>query len=192
MQPKTWIALTLFVLIAGGAAIYGLKPSGAGSVRDAQQQTASGANNLQSLGQGGSPPAPSRTEAAPQSVQAVRNGVEVVVTLLNATEPQPDGQLAFAITLDNHAIDLSNLKLDGKAVLTPDPGEPTSRGFGWKQEGSGHHASGLLTFRNQDAAGKPLVTRQTRSLTLELRDAVGSGNLVFRFENDGWNVPEQP
>ena len=71
MQPKTWIALTLFVLIAGGAAIYGLRPSGAGSARGAQQQTASGANNLQSLGQGGSPPAPPRTEASPQAVKVV-------------------------------------------------------------------------------------------------------------------------
>ena len=51
--------------------------------------------------------------------------------------------------------------------------------FGWKQEGSGHHASGLLTFKNQNAAGKPIVSRQTRSLTLELRDAIGSGSLVF-------------
>ena len=114
----------------------------------------------------------------------------MVVTFLNAEEPQPEGQLAFSITFDNHAIDLGKLKLDSRAILKPDPGEPVSTGFGWKQEGSGHHASGLLTLKNQNAAGKPIVSRQTRSLTLELRDAIGSGSLVFQFENGGWNVPQ--
>lgn len=134
--------------------------------------------------------APTGTAAAPSSVAAKQDGVEIVATFLNAEGPQPDGQLAFGISFDNHAVNFGDLNLAVKASLTAEPGEPVISGFDWKQEGSGHHASGVLTVKNQGAEGKPIVTRQTPSLTLELRNAVGTGSLIFRFNNGGWNVPD--
>lgn len=139
--------------------------------------------------------APSATapaqEAAPPPAAAgdtatdSQNGMVVKVTFANATAPQPGGDLVFNLAVDNHSVDLTNLDLTDQATLIPDPGNPVTSGFQWQVQGSGHHVTGVLRLPNRDSQGEPIVTAQTRSITLELR-GIGGATRLFRFANQGW------
>ncbi len=130
--------------------------------------------------------------AKPLIAEDGQNNVSIAVEFANTIADQPRGDLVFVFELNNHMIDLSNLGLDTKATLTPEPGQPVTKGFNWKEEASGHHASGTLTLKNVGADGKPVVTAGTTKLTLTLRDVAGAPVRTFTFSNaGGWHVPQQ-
>lgn len=164
MQRKRWL-LGILALLA--VLIAGCSSSAAGSSERA----------------GGGP------AAASAVATSVQNDIELKATFVNATQAVPSGELMFSFALDNHAIDLDGLDLASKATLIPTPGEPVTSGFRWRQEGSGHHATGLLSLDNQDAQGRPLVTAGTQNILLELRDVGKPGAFTLRFENKGWKLP---
>ncbi len=184
MRVRSWVATALVLLVVGvGAGIlYGRQPQPnkpAGAVGGEEPVVV----------QAGGTGSPAGGNTAPASVATSVKGGEIVVTFLNAIEARTDGQLAFAITFDNHAINLGDVSLDKQASLKSEPGEAITTGFTWQQEGTGHHVAGLLTAKNQGSAGKPVVTGNTRSLTLERRNVQGAGPRVFRFDNGGWKIP---
>lgn len=117
-----------------------------------------------------------------------QNGIDIKVTFDASGLTQPGGALRFSFALDNHSVDLSNLDLAAKAVLRPSPGEAVTTGFRWQQAGGGHHVTGILSLPNADASGRRIVTADTKSLTLEIRDLGGAALRSFRFENPGWQI----
>lgn len=132
MNP--WIAGALLVLVVsvGAGLRYGWTPRDGGTpapVAPAASQPSgvapqTGAPDSTAGGNG----APTGTAAAPSSAAVKQDGVEIVATFLNAKGPQPDGQLAFGISFDNHAINFGDLNLAAKASLTAEPGEPVTGG----------------------------------------------------------------
>lgn len=138
-------------------------------------------------------PAPASSISQPSAAAAAvstdsQNGIDVKVTLDPSGLARAGGTLRFSFGLDNHSVDLINLDLAAKAVLRPTPGEAVTTGFRWEQEGAGHHATGVLSLPNMDANGRRIVTAETKSLTLEIRDLGGAALRSFRFENAGWRV----
>lgn len=116
--------------------------------------------------------------------------VEVAAVFMNPNpaEKLSGGELVWKISLNTHSVSLSDMDLAKRAVLTVDSGAAVTQGFTW-QSGSGgqdHHVSGLLILKNRDAQGKPLVTKATKSITLELKDVAGVPSRTFRWDNQGW------
>ena len=84
----------------------------------------------------------------------------------------------FEVALDTHAVDLDGLDLAQLAALRVDGGREV-RPSGWDAPTGGHHRSGRLTFPTTTADGKPLISADTRSIELVIRDVAGVGERVF-------------
>ena len=173
MKAYVWLIVGALLLFVGGCSTAPNPPS-SGAAANAPSTTAS---------------TPKATEGGGAvSATNSQNGMEVKVVFDSANLAKAGGDLVFKVSIDNHSVDLAKLDLARQAVLKPSPGEPITAGFRWTQEGSGHHASGVLTLPNRDGQGRPIVIAGTKSLTLELRDLGGVAVRAFRFQNQGWKV----
>jgi hypothetical protein len=121
--------------------------------------------------QGGpSTPARARTsEAGGVTVQATYRG------------PMGDGKIGVEVKLDTHSVPLDSYPIEKLALLKNDAGDTVSA-LGWENaQSSGHHRSGLLAFPAA-ASGRPLVSQETRSLELILKDLAGVPERILRWD----------
>jgi hypothetical protein len=135
---------------------------------------------------GPTPPAPS---ASPTEADLTRTsqaeGITVAVTFMNPLlKPEESaGQLVFKIALDTHAGDLMQYDLTKLAVLRTSEGAVVDKGFIWEpQSESSHHRLGLLKV-DAMVEGKPLITKDTKYIELELKD-IGIPSRVFKWEEE--------
>lgn len=92
----------------------------------------------------------------------------------------PD-ELAFAVVMDTHAVDLDGYDLLQLAVLRTTAGvevQPTV----WDAPPGGHHREGTLSFPTTSADGNPVIEADTRTFELAIRDVAGVPERVFRWE----------
>ncbi|MBI3661171.1 hypothetical protein HY230_11970 [Candidatus Acetothermia bacterium] len=113
-------------------------------------------------------------------------GVKVDVAFMNPLlkPEEAAGRLVFKVTLNTHTIDLSKLDLTKLASLRTSTGFTIAEGFTWEPVGqeSGHHRTGLLKI-GATSEGKPLITKETKYIELELKDIVVPSRL-FKWEGD--------
>jgi Spy/CpxP family protein refolding chaperone len=135
-------------------------------------------------GMGGQSQSPMQTAASPQHLtqEDKQGGVTVSATLLTPNKPRTDGVLAVQVKLDTHAVDLDQYQLETLALLHDAQGREVQALGIESPSGSGHHREGVLTFPGTDATGKPLLTPETKSLTLILRGIGGVSERVFRWQ----------
>jgi hypothetical protein len=101
--------------------------------------------------------------------------VEVKVIYMNPLlKPEESaGKLIFKVALDTHSVDLAKLDLTKLATLRTNTGLSVSEGLTWEavSQESNHHRTGLLKIADT-MDGKLIVTGETQSLELELKEIV--------------------
>ncbi len=106
-------------------------------------------------------------------------GVTVTATYRGLIE---DGKLGFDVKLDTHSGSLDGYVIERLAYLRNDAGQ-VAEPVGWHAaEGSSHHRSGLLLFPTIDRAGNPLISEDTRSLELVVKDLAGVPERVLKWD----------
>lgn len=128
-----------------------------------------------------------RTPAALSEAELMRTseaaGITVKVTFLNPLLKPEAGKLIFKVALDTHTVDLSRFDLTKLAVLRTSEGVVVNKGFTWEPESeSSHHRAGLLKL-DATFEGKPLITKETRYIELELKE-IGVPSRLFKWEGD--------
>ena len=97
-----------------------------------------------------------------------------------------DKFLVFAVDLNTHSVDLSNLEMDKISSLRDDQGNvysPTE----WREVGdssSSHHRSGALLFPLTDREGEPVISDKTKYIEIIIKDLAGVKERLFR-----WDLP---
>lgn len=88
-----------------------------------------------------------------------------------------NGQLAFAVVMDTHSVDLDSYDLGKLAILRDDGGKeyrPTS----WESAAGGHHRQGTLVFSPPDS----LTQNNAEYFELIIPDIAKVEERVFRWE----------
>jgi Spy/CpxP family protein refolding chaperone len=135
-------------------------------------------------GMGGQPQSLTQMAGSPQALtqEDKQGAVTVSATLLTPDKPRTDGKLAVQVKLDTHAVDLDQYQLENLALLRDAQGREVQALGLESPGGSGHHREGVLTFPGTDASGKPLLSPETKSLTLILRGIGGVSERVFHWQ----------
>lgn len=120
------------------------------------------------------PPAPPAT-ATTERTRVSEGGQVTITATWQDSAPRP----AFTIVMDTHAVDLDGYDLARLAVLRIDGGTELSP-VSWDAPPGGHHREGTLTFPAEQG-GKPLITAQTRSIELIVRDVAGVAERVLTW-----------
>lgn len=117
--------------------------------------------------------------------------ITVKVTFMNPLmKPEETaGKLLFKMALDTHSGDLMQYDLTKLAMLHTSEGLMVDKGFTWEpQSESGHHRLGLLKV-NAVVDGKPVITKETKSIELHLKD-IGVPARVFKWESAFLGQPQ--
>lgn len=108
--------------------------------------------------------------------------ISIDVMFLNPNK-QGDKILKFQVMLNNHSMDLSDLNLSKSVELVNDKGLSIKDGFNWKEEGSGHHVSGILSVEN-NINGKKILDNSTKSIKLVIKNIGGANTREFVWQSD--------
>ena len=84
----------------------------------------------------------------------------------------PQAGLVFTVAMDTHAVDLDGYDLRTLAVLRTDQGYGV-RPRRWDAPPGGHHREGILAFPLRSPKGRPMLGRDTRAITLVIRNVAG-------------------
>jgi hypothetical protein len=96
--------------------------------------------------------------------------VEMRVTYMNPLSKMDTAELVFEVRMNTHSVDLDVYKLDKLAILRDDTGN-TYKPLGWfNPGGGGHHRFGTLKFANRHKDGSDIITKDTKELTLIIKD----------------------
>ena len=109
--------------------------------------------------------------------------IDVSVAFMNPLlKPEEiNGKLVFKVALDTHSVDLTQFDLTKLATLRTSDGKTVTTGFTWEpQSESSHHRLGLLKV-DATLDGKPLITKETKFLELELKN-IGTPSRLFKWE----------
>jgi len=107
----------------------------------------------------------------------------VTVDIFLAT---PEFFKAFAVDLNTHSVDLSNLEMDKISSLRDDQGNVYSL-TEWREVGdssSSHHRSGALLFPLTDQEGEQVISDKTKYIEIIIKDLAGVKERLFR-----WDLP---
>jgi len=134
-------------------------------------------------GMEGQSQSPTQMAGVPRNMtqKDTQGAVTVEATLLTPERPRVDGKLAVQVKLDTHAVDLDQYQLEQLAVLRDGQGREVQALGLEAASGSGHHREAVVTFPATDAAGKPLLSPEMKSLTLVLRGIGEVPERVFRW-----------
>ena len=120
--------------------------------------------------------APAAATASGGATQTNEGGQVTVKATWNGVSTGP----VFAIVMDTHAVDLDGFDLKQLAVLRLDGREVQPSG--WDAPKGGHHRSGTLSFPATGSDGRPLITANTRTVELVIRDVAGVPERVFVWQ----------
>jgi hypothetical protein len=99
---------------------------------------------------------------------------------IKATWQGPGAGLIFDVVMDTHAVDLDGYDLAQLAALRID-GAREIHPASWDAPKGGHHRQGKLTFPSTVGDGSPLITADTRTIELVIRDVAGVPERVLRW-----------
>lgn len=110
----------------------------------------------------------------------------ISLTYLNPLQKAPEGKMAFALSMNTHSVDLDQYVIERLASLRNDRGQEVQALSLSSPTGGGHHRFGVLLFPQTDAAGNPLVTKDTKYLQVIIREVAQKERWVFQ-----WDLPLQ-
>lgn len=97
-------------------------------------------------------------------------GVVMRVTYMNPVAEIDTGELVFEVRMNTHSADLDAYKLEELSILKIDKGKGY-KPLGWfNPGGGGHHRFGTLKFPGKNKEGKDIITKDTKEITLIIRD----------------------
>ncbi|MBI3091464.1 MAG: hypothetical protein HYY96_12415 [Candidatus Tectomicrobia bacterium] len=108
--------------------------------------------------------------------------VEMSVTYLNPTLPQPPATLNFQVKLSTHSVDLDGYRLEELASLRNDGGQSVPPAGWFNEAGGGHHRRGELRFPAKTAEGQMLIGPQTQLIEMIVRDIAGVKERRFQWK----------
>lgn len=163
--------------------------------------------NTDSMNTGGSgtagPPAssagdPANSQEGSESLTVKDRGegnVEVTVTYVTPAYLGAQGQsdivssleldknLAFAVVLNTHSVELSSYEVDKISYLRDEDGKEYPALSGWlSPQDSGHHRSGIIRFAKSDSSGNPILKPDADYFELVIKDLAGVAKRSFRWE----------
>lgn len=121
----------------------------------------------------GSAPAATQADTATQTSE----GGQVTV---KATWQGPDAGPVFTIVMDTHVVDLDGYDLAQLAVLRTGQGQDV-RPISWDAAKGGHHREGTLTFPSTTPDGSALLTSESGTVQLIIRDVAGLPERTFQW-----------
>ncbi|OLS01974.1 hypothetical protein [Tissierella creatinophila] len=112
-----------------------------------------------------------------------QNGIDMAVIFNNPLEEDKD-YLVFKVMINNHRIDLENIKYAELAKLRISDGTIITEGFQWELEGgSGHHVSGYLKLPKSIGANN-VISANTDSIQLDIVGIKSVGSLTFKWDKE--------
>lgn len=122
-------------------------------------------------------PVVSDQERSDTSLTRISEGGEVSV---KATWQGLAFGATFTIVMDTHAVELDGYDLAQLATLRVDGGAAL-RPVRWDAPAGGHHREGTLAFPAEQG-GKPVVSAETRTIELTIRDVAGVPERLLTWE----------
>jgi len=111
-----------------------------------------------------------------------KNGVDMAVVLNNVLE-KDDENIVFKIMVNNHKIDLENIKYAELAKLKLSDGSIVDQGFEWETVGGGHHIFGYLKLPKV-YNGNNIINNNIDSIQLEFEGIGNAEKLSFKWEKE--------
>jgi hypothetical protein len=111
-----------------------------------------------------------------------KNSIDMGVVYSNLIEDDEE-YIIFKLRLNNHIIDLEDIKYDELATLTFSNGTIVDDGFIWESNSEGHHISGKLKLP-KNYLGTNITIAEIGSVQLEFEGLGGPEKMTFRWEKD--------
>lgn len=111
-----------------------------------------------------------------------KNSIDMGVVYNNLIEDDEE-YIIFKVRLNNHIIDLEDIKYDELATLSFSNGTIIDDGFIWESNSEGHHISGKLKLP-KNYIGTSINLLELGSVQLEFEDIGGPEKMTFRWEKD--------
>lgn len=111
-----------------------------------------------------------------------KNSIDMGVVYLNLIEDDEE-YIIFKVRLNNHIIDLEDIKYDELAKLSFSNGTIIDDGFIWESSSQGHHISGRLKLP-RSYLGTNINLSELGSAQLEFEDIGGPDKMILRWEKD--------
>lgn len=111
-----------------------------------------------------------------------KNSMDMGVVYNNLIEDDEE-YIIFKVRLNNHIIDLEDIKYDELATLSFSNGTIIDDGFIWESNSEGHHISGKLKLP-KNYIGTSINLSELGSVQLEFEDIGGPEKMTFRWEKD--------
>ena len=109
-----------------------------------------------------------------------QGGITVQVQFKELTE---EGQLAFAVRMNDHVSGINQYALDNLASLANDQGTEVQASRWQSITLSEQRVSGTLYFPAEDNSGRPVLIHGVRSVTLTIKGLAGIPERIFQ-----WNL----
>lgn len=116
------------------------------------------------------------------------NGIDMAVVLNNVLE-QDDENIVFKIMVNNHRINLENIKYEELAKLKLSDGSVIDKGFKWETVGGGHHIFGYLKLP-KIYNGNNIINPNIDSIQLEFQGVGDAEKLGFEWGKDVLDIYE--
>lgn len=128
-------------------------------------------------------PTGSTTQSGPPPRKTNSQGSVVIdVTWLEGWEASKQDPIRLKVEMNTHSVDLDKYKLVEISALRTNDGIE-HRPQTWEgPKGGGHHLEGILKFSPADAAGKPVITKDTKKVELVIREVAGVKERLFLWE----------
>lgn len=116
-----------------------------------------------------------------------KDGIDVGVTINNIIDEDED-YIVFKLMLNNHRLDLENIKYDELSSLITSDGTTINEGFQWELlGGGGHHISGLLKIAKVNN-GNNIINKDTDYIQLELNGIGNAEKMTFKWDREVLNI----
>lgn len=110
------------------------------------------------------------------------NGIDMAVIFNNILE-QDDEHIVFKVMVNNHRINLENIKYAELAKLKLSDGSIIDKGFQWESRGGGHHIFGYLKLPNIYNENN-IINQNIDSIQLEFQGVGDAERLSFKWEKE--------
>ncbi len=110
------------------------------------------------------------------------NGIDLAVVFNNVLE-KDDKNIVFKVMVNNHKIDLEDIKYAELAKLKLSDGSVVDQGFEWETAGSGHHIFGYLKLPKV-FNGNNIIGQNIDSIQLEFEGVGNANKLSFEWTKE--------
>ncbi len=112
-----------------------------------------------------------------------QNGIDMAVVFNNLLEDDKE-YIVFKVMINNHRIDLEDIKYAELSRLKLSDGTEINKGFQWELEGGGgHHILGYLKLP-KTYNGNNVINDKVDNIQLEIEGVGSTGKLTFEWDKE--------